>query len=423
MRRRARTHDRQPSHPTTSHIPTLVAEVELTDWPRWRLPAGRHADERYTHARLLLRGDAEPGGLLGVDLPGVERAHVELSDVLATLEPPRPERRRREQQRVATYPARAQSVVIGTRERPDDVVRCTQAVLAAEGDAPVEVIVVDNGSTTTATPDAVAEAFGHDDRVTCLSTPIPGLSRARNLGLRRAQYDVTSFLSDDIVVDPLWRRAVARGFSRSHEVAGVTGVCPPLYLDNDVQRRFEGLIGSGWKPGFTPQVLSWSREPGTALPFSLALAHGSNMSFLTESMRSLDGFDERLGPGTPVYNGEDLEFVWRICTSGGRVAFEPAAIGWNAEDYDGRTMRSILWRYGIGLTASLMTQRKVAEFRTNLLRELPRLLPGLHRPSLETDRGDFGAKPTVSESATTAVARSLGPPAYLLASLRRWRNG
>lgn len=370
---------------------------------------------------MLVRSHGEPIDLIEVELDGARPVILELERALEALGRPQQATSSPEGlSPLATQPTVPQTVVIGTRGRASDVVQCVRAVLATEGQEPLEVIVVDNGSTTQATPAALAEEFGADDRVTCVSTPIAGLSRARNIGLASARYEVTSFLSDDIVVDALWRRAVARGFARGDAVGGVTGLCPPLHLDNDIQRGFEGLFGSGWKPGFVPRMLSWDSAPGTTLPFSLGLSHGSNMSFRTSPMRQLGGFDETLGPGTPVFNGEDLEFVWRMCDSGRSVCFEPAAIGWNAETYEGRTIHQILWRYGIGLTASLVPAFRSAHFRSNLRREFPRMLRGIHRPSLDHDSHEFSASPTRAQSVTTGVARTIGLAIYLVDTVRRW---
>lgn len=88
------------------------------------------------------------------------------------------------------------SVVIPTFNRKEWV---REAVVSVVGQthAPVEILVVDNGSTD-GTLDALRE-FG--DRVRCLRLERPDLSEARNAGARAGRGDLIAFLDND----DLWR--------------------------------------------------------------------------------------------------------------------------------------------------------------------------------------------------------------------------
>ena len=108
---------------------------------------------------------------------------------------------------VATAPVRALapvSVVVPTRERPDDLARCLASLAGIEADGH-EVIVVDSGPATNRTM-AVAERFG----VRYLVEPRPGANRARNAGLAAASRDIVAFVDDDVVVSPTWLAAISR---------------------------------------------------------------------------------------------------------------------------------------------------------------------------------------------------------------------
>ena len=45
----------------------------------------------------------------------------------------------------------------------------------------------------------------------------PGLSCARNRGLREARAGIVAFTDDDVRVDPLWVAALVRGFARDSQ--------------------------------------------------------------------------------------------------------------------------------------------------------------------------------------------------------------
>jgi len=93
------------------------------------------------------------------------------------------------------------SVVIPTHNRRDLVARAIQSVLDQAGARPVQVIVVDDGSTD-GTADLLDERYGDDARVELLSSPRRHASAARNLGFAAARGSHVCFLdSDDYWLD------------------------------------------------------------------------------------------------------------------------------------------------------------------------------------------------------------------------------
>jgi cellulose synthase/poly-beta-1,6-N-acetylglucosamine synthase-like glycosyltransferase/peptidoglycan/xylan/chitin deacetylase (PgdA/CDA1 family) len=98
------------------------------------------------------------------------------------------------------------SVVIPAHNEERVIAKTLDALLALR-DAPMEVIVVDDGSTD-ATGD-IAAAFG----VTVLRQPRGGKATALNLGLRRATGDVVVVLDADTVVAPGFLRAMLPHFA------------------------------------------------------------------------------------------------------------------------------------------------------------------------------------------------------------------
>src|SRR3954452_19252992 len=81
------------------------------------------------------------------------------------------------------------AVVVCSRDRPEQLRRCLQAVVRQDAD---DILVVDSASSTTATAE-VAAAGG----VRCIRADLPGLAHARNVALRASTADVVAFTDDD----------------------------------------------------------------------------------------------------------------------------------------------------------------------------------------------------------------------------------
>lgn len=87
------------------------------------------------------------------------------------------------------------SVVIPVYNIRDYVERCVRSVLA-QPDVPLEVLIVDDGSTDDS--GAVCDALAAEDsRVTVFHKPNGGLSDARNCGLCHAQGEYILFMDGD----------------------------------------------------------------------------------------------------------------------------------------------------------------------------------------------------------------------------------
>ena len=87
------------------------------------------------------------------------------------------------------------SVVIPVYNIRDYVERCVRSVLA-QPDVPLEVLIVDDGSTDDS--GAVCDALAAEDsRVTVIHKPNGGLSDARNYGLCHAQGEYILFMDGD----------------------------------------------------------------------------------------------------------------------------------------------------------------------------------------------------------------------------------
>lgn len=303
--------------------------------------------EPYHTARVLLRHRLQPVRV--VESPIVDgRVRVRIPTDLALTEPRTPAER---------PPV---SVVLCTRDRPEQLADALESVLALDYPE-FEVVVVDNAARTDATK-SVVEGFG-DDRVRRVAEPVPGLSTARNTGLRAARHDVVAYTDDDVVVDPHWLLGIARGFAVGPDVSCVSGLVPSGELRTAAQAYFDQRVS--WSDSLRPRVFHISEPPPDLplFPFQPGrFGTGANFAVRRGRILEIGGFDEALGAGTAAQGGEDLDLFFRVLAAGDTLVTEPSAIVWHRHRSDNDALLSQARGYGLGLGAWLT---KVSMDRTH----------------------------------------------------------
>lgn len=368
-------------------LPTRVTEVELTE----RLPGLEH-DGHYGRAWILVRLHTEPVGVCVVTLPREGLSPDRLAEILwrevggavagrftaaglpapgaltAAGLPAAPDawpflRRRAEVLADAPFI----SVVICTRDRPDQIKKCLNR-LARQDYPRYEVVVVDNAPTSDALRAVVEgqECAGATFRY-CVE-PRPGLSWARNAGIAAAASDVIAFLDDDDEPDEYWLAGIAGGFAAGERVGCVSGVVLPARLDNAVENLFEQVGGHSKGRGFVRESFSRSGPQSPLWPLP-PFGVGANMAFRRQVLDRIGGFDVALGAGTPTAGGEDTLAITLVMLEGYEVVYEPAALMWHHHRQDMASLNKQLHGYSVGLTA----------FYAALLRRRPGALLGLLR--------------------------------------------
>ena len=218
----------------------------------------------------------------------------------------------------AVNPSPPISVVVCTRDRPDDLQACLASLQAL--DYPdYEVVVVDNAPSSDAARALVARSgfrYEREER--------PGLDWARCRGVRVARHDIIAFTDDDVRVEPGWLRGVARALDRP-AVLAMTGLVLPLELSTEAQRLFE-CYGTGMSRGheprhFVPQRMSWRQLIETQ-----AIGVGANMALRRRAFAVAGDFDTALDAGTPSGGAGDLDMFRRVLRAGGEIRYEPAAV-------------------------------------------------------------------------------------------------
>ena len=414
--------------------PTLVARVELAA-ALPALAAGRAGREPYREALVLARLHGEPLGTVLLPLPtgglapgelaaglwdrlGAQiDAHVradglpELARLGAGGVPQHRTTRCDEERAAVVRDAPPLTVIVPTRDRPETLARCLRSVLAADYPADrLELIVVDNAPATGATAELLRREF---PGVRHVREDEPGLSVARNAGLRAASGELIAFTDDDVVVDRGWLLGLAGGFRAATDVACVTGLVLPLELETAPQVWFEQYKGPGTGLARRVYDLRAHRPDDPLFPYTAGrLGPGGNCAFRTATLRALGGCDPALGAGTIAPGGEDLDLFFRTVRGDHRIVYEPRAIVLheNRGDYD--AFRAQLHAYGVGLTAFL-TKALATDLREApaFLRALPRGVALALGPGSEKHAGKGADYPReVWREELRGMAR--GPLAY-----------
>ena len=316
-----------------------VDVASLDRSPRYRL----HNAVGYKKARLLVRRDHE---VLGFVELAVDEGHVDASVLdhavrQLTCEPSVSVRR----------PVRPEpiTVVLCTRDRVEMLKAALASIL--DLDYPdLAVIVVDNAARTDATREFVGSL--QDPRLDLVVEPLPGLSRARNAGLRAARTDIVAFTDDDVVVDRHWLTGLADGFRRGSAVACVCGIVPSGEVRTPAQAYFDQRVG--WARSCSPRVYQQDSPPADVplFPFQVGVyGTGANFAVRRRAMFELGGFDEALGAGSPTCGGEDLDMFFRVLRAGWQLAYEPSAVVWHRHRDDAAALAVQARGYGLGLGA------------------------------------------------------------------------
>lgn len=232
------------------------------------------------------------------------------------------------------------TVAVCTRDRPEDLERCLDALMALPDDGQ-HYLVIDNCPATEATRELVARF----PRVRYVREPRPGLDVARNRALREATTDVVAFADDDSVPDPGWLRALMRNFTDGM-VLCVTGLTLPLELETRAQQWFERIYP--FSRGYQRRVFHGLWGDGKSVG---RVGAGANMA-LRRSVVDLAGpFDEALDTGTPTKSGGDHEMFGRILNGGYDIVYDPSALSWHRHRRTWEELRRAMYGYGVGVYA------------------------------------------------------------------------
>jgi GT2 family glycosyltransferase len=408
--------------------PVTVTEIEVAEGPKGLPSPDRSGSPRTVLA--LVRLHTQPIGTIVLDLgedglsaddvarhidlelgPEIE-AHLKRDDMTKPDDANRgiahpPCLRHRAALLVA---APSVSVIIATRDRPDSLARCLDSVLSVEYPE-VEVVVVDNAPSTSASADLIASTYAARG-VRYVREERRGLAAAHNCGVDVASGELLAFTDDDVVVDRHWVASIAAAFTLSDGIGAVTGLIMPGELRTAAQVALERH--GRFSKGFEPRIFDLGLHRPADRRFPLALGRcgsGANMAFTRECVDRLGGFHPALGTGTVAKGGDDLAAFFDVLTSGYRLAYEPGAIVWHWHRDGESALARQVYGYGVGLgaylTHALVTQPAVA---------LPTVLRSAWPNSVDEPRRSVEAPADLKRLARRGTL--IGPLAY---AASRWQ--
>ena len=224
-----------------------------------------------------------------------------------------------------------------------------------------ELLIVDNNSNDDTR--IVSEEFIQ----TCpearyLFEPTPGLSHARNKGIKEAHGDIIAFVDDDVFFDPNWLIEVVNIFKKYPNASCMGGKSIPT-VDTELL-RFYGSTNSG-------DAVKWMIYP--------EYPYGLNMTFKREVFEKIGGFDTKLGRKKKnLLSNEENEIFWRINRAGLKVIYTPNAILYHRIPKERASQDWILSRsYWQGISSIIFEQKIDPKSKLDSIAEAVSLLKNL----------------------------------------------
>ena len=202
--------------------------------------------------------------------------------------------------------------------------------LAEQTYTSLELIVIDQNQEDILTP--ILEPYRNQFQIKHFKS-LPGLSRARNIGLKHANGKIISFPDDDCWYPPDLLHKLRKYFVDNPEIYGFTG--------RSVDEKGLSLHKFDQKPGYLTKLNAWTRTSSVAL------------FFRAEVVSHIGYFDETLGlgSGTPWGASEDVDFPLRALALGYKLYYDASIVVYHpyARHAGYETLARRAFQYGAGI--------------------------------------------------------------------------
>lgn len=224
------------------------------------------------------------------------------------------------------------SLVLATLGRSDEIRQLFDSIVQQDH-SDIEVVVVDQNSDDRLIP--ILQAYEASFPIVHLRS-LPGLSRARNVGMAAATGSVIGFPDDDAWYPAGMLARVASLFDENPGTAAYTGLCVDEH----------GNISAGGS-GLTEMCADVNRNNVWHCGVSASI-------FIRRSAaKAVGDFDEKLGlgSGTPFQSGEETDFLLRAISLDYKVTFRRDLLIHHPMPPTGtdRAMLRRTWGYGLGM--------------------------------------------------------------------------
>ncbi len=254
----------------------------------------------------------------------------------------------------------ASSLIICSRNRPKLLADSVDSVLKGDH-IPTEIVIVDQSDR----PNPILEKTKPECNceIRYLWSQTIGQSRARNIGMETARFDVLVHTDDDVLVDPGWFAVMVNALCAAGKKSAMSGRVLPFLL--------------GEKGYFVPAIKEQKAAEIYRGRIGKDVLYGNNFSLFRTAVDEIGFFDERLGVGTHFPGADDNDFGYRLLEAGYSIIYEPEAIvyhrAWRSKD----DFLPLRWGYGLArgafyakylsLRDRYMLKRMVQDIRRHLL--------------------------------------------------------
>jgi poly-beta-1,6-N-acetyl-D-glucosamine synthase len=230
------------------------------------------------------------------------------------------------------------TLLVAVYNEETDVAQTITYALDQEYPAPLQIIVIDDGSSDETVN--IANGFARlDDRVSVLEVPHGGKARALNAGLKITTTPLVATIDADTLLMPdALRRVVSRMLLSPDDTVAVAGSVM-------VRNSRESLVTAAQTWDYFLGIGSIKREQ--ALLQGTLVAQGAFSVYDTEALQASGGWPDCIG--------EDIVMTWALLARGGRTSYEPTAIAFTEAPVTLRTFARQRRRWARGMIEGLRT--------------------------------------------------------------------